>query len=113
MTLQEWIIKYQDEAEEFIKLPGFSIYYEPDNGFFCWRACNGVLEVDHCCTNDAIYMNNKAIEFAKQMLSKTLRTATNRNPATYMRFMKCAPNLSLSGIRPNGKMYWVFERKVI
>jgi len=113
MKIEEWIAKYEKEAEKFELLPGFSIYFESDKGFFCWGTRQGVFEVDHCCTTDAKYMNDKANDMAKEMHCHTLRTATSRKPATYMRFMKCTPNLSLSGIRPNKKMYWVFERKVI
>jgi hypothetical protein len=112
MNLQEWITKYEQEAEEFIKLPGFSIYHEPDKGFFYWNVLNGVFEIDHTCTNDIKWADNKCLEIAKQFKCRILRTAIKCNPAAYMRLTKSTPNIALSGIRPNGNFYWVMERAV-
>ncbi|CQR74169.1 hypothetical protein SpAn4DRAFT_0631 [Sporomusa ovata] len=41
-----------------------------------------------------------------------MRTATARSPAAYMRLFKGRINIALSGIKPNGKMYWYFETDV-
>jgi hypothetical protein len=113
MTLQDWITKYEQEAEEFILLPGFSIYYRPEKGFFCWRIWRDVFEIDHTCTIDIKWADDKISELAKQHNCTILRTATFRDPAAYMRFRKATPNIAMSGLRPNNKFYWVFERKVI
>jgi hypothetical protein len=113
MNLHDWITKYEDEAEEFEMLPGFSIFYRPDKGFFCWRVWRDIFEIDHTCTSDLNWADAKILELAKQHECRILRTATTRNPAAYMRLTKGTPNISLSGIRPNGHFYWVFERKVI
>ena len=113
MKLQQWITKYEQEAEEFNLLPGFSIYFEPDKGFFCWHVFGGILEIDHTCTNDIQFMNNAANKIAKEHHCRILRTATFRNPAAYMRLQKVKLNLPLSGLRPNGKFYWIFEREAI
>jgi hypothetical protein len=113
MTLDDWKTKYEQEAEEFILLPGFSIYYEPDNGFFCWHVWRDVFEVDHTCTNDIMYFFDVANAMAKERGCTIMRTATKRNPAAYMKLTKATPNISLSGIRPNGNFYWIFERAVI
>lgn len=112
MKLEDWITKYEKEAEKFELLLGFSVYYEPDKGFICWRAFKNILEIDHTCTNDIKWADAKCVELAKQHHCNILRTATKRNPSAYMRFTKATPNLSLSGVRPNGFMYWVFERPV-
>jgi hypothetical protein len=53
------------------------------------------------------------MKMAKARGCKILRTATYRNPSAYMRLTKATPNLALSGIRANGKMYWIFEKVVI
>lgn len=112
MTLDEWIKKYEQEAEEFIKLPGFLTYYEPDKGFFCWAVVGDAFEIDHTCTNDGKWAYNTAYAMAKKRRCKILRTATFRDPAAYMRLFKCTPNLAISGIKPNGKFYWIFEKEV-
>lgn len=113
MKLKEWIAKYEQEAEEFILLPGFSIYYEPEKGFFCWRVFGNIFEVDHTCTNDGKWAYNTVNEVAKLFGCKFIRTATKRNPRAYKRLFKGSINFALSGIRPNGEMYWIFEKKVI
>ena len=44
----------------------------------------------------------------------TLKTTmTMRNPAAYVRMSKAHLDLKKSGIRPNGKWYWFFEKEVI
>jgi len=112
MTLTEWITLYESRAEPFIPLPNFLTYFSPDKGFFLWKVTGDAFEIDHTCTSDAHHMNKIANEMAKIRGCRLIRTATFRDPAAYMRFMKCVPNLSLSGIRPNGKFYWVMERLV-
>lgn len=113
MTLQQWIIKYEQEAEEFNLLPGFSIYYEPDKGFFCWHKFKHIFEIDHTCTNDIMWAHNACMKLAKEQNCTLLRTATTRNPAVYMRVTKAKPNLPLSGLRANGEFYWIFDKEVI
>ena len=113
MKLSEWITKYEEKAEKFELLPGFSIYYEPDKGFFCWNVWRDVFEIDHCCTNDIKWADSKCVELAKQHHCKILRTAVKRDPSAYMRMTKATPNITLSGVRPNGEFYWIFERTVI
>lgn len=112
MELYDWVKKYEDKAEKLIILPGFSIYFEPDKGFFYWKVANGVFEVDHTCTNDVHYFFEVANEMAKKRGCKLMRTATFRDPTAYMRLTKATPNFAYSGIRPNGKFYWIFERLV-
>lgn len=112
MTLQQWITKYEQEAEEFNLLPGFSIYYEPDKGFFCWHVFGGILEIDHACTSDHSWLMDKLMQMAKENHCKILRTATKHNPASFMRLFKGRLNLSISGLRSNGLFYWIFEREV-
>jgi hypothetical protein len=113
MTFDEWKAKYEQKAEKLIVIPGFQCYFEPDKGFFYWHQFGDVFEIDHTCTDDFRHMVQVANNMAKERGCKIMRTATFRNPAVYMRFMKATPNLSLSGIRPNGKMYWIFEKVVI
>lgn len=113
MTFEQWVTKYEQKAEKYILLPGFSIYFEPDKGFFCWNVFRDVFEIDHTCTNDIKWAYGKCLEMAKQRNCILLRTATNRSPGSYMRLTKGIPNLSLSGVRANGKMYWIFEGRVI
>lgn len=113
MTLNDWIAKYEQKAEKFVLLPGFSIHFEPDKGFFCWRVWQNVFEIDHTCTDDHAWAYNMVMQMAKERGCRLLRTATFRNPAAYMRLFKGTPNLALSGLRPNGKFYWIFEKEVI
>lgn len=113
MTLQEWKSKYEKEAEEFILLPGFTIYYEPDKGFFCWKKTGDYFEIDHTCTNNIRYIFNVMNDIAKNIGCKIIITSTKHDPAAFMRLLKCTPNIELSGIRPNGHMYWVMERRVV
>lgn len=113
MNLKKWIDKYEKEAEEFNLLPGFSIYFKPGKGFFCWKLFGSIIEIDHTCTNDIKDIDNTIVQIAKENDCKIIRTSTARNPAAYMRLTKATPNIALSGIRPNGKFYWIFERKVI
>lgn len=112
MTLEQWITKYEKKAEKYDLLLGFSIYFEPDKGFFQWHVWNDVFEVNHSCTNDAQYMLKVANDMAKKRGCKIIRTAVKRNPASYMRLMKCTPNIPLSRVRPNGIFYWVFDKEV-
>ena len=113
MTLQQWITKYEQKSEKFILLPGFTIFYNPERGFFCWRVFENVFEIDHTCTNDIYYCYQTANDLAKKHHCQLIRTQTFRDPASYMRLTKSKINLSLSGIRPNEKMYWVFEKEVL
>ncbi|WP_094603466.1 hypothetical protein SPSIL_015240 [Sporomusa silvacetica DSM 10669] len=112
MTLQQWITKYEKEAEKFILLPGFVIYYEPEHGFFCWKVTGNSFEIDHTCTDNIHWAHNKCMKMAKERGCKLLRTATTHDPAAYMRLTKGTPNIALSSVKPNGKMYWIFEQKV-
>jgi hypothetical protein len=102
MTLQQWITKYEQEAEEFDLLPGFSVYYEPDKGFFCWHKFNHIM-----------WAHNSCMKLAKEQGCTILRTATKRPPAVYMRKTKAKLNLPLSGLRVNGEFYWIFDKEVI
>lgn len=113
MKLSDWVAKYEKKAEKLITLPGFQCYYETDKGFFYWKVFGDVFEIDHTCTNDVMYFIKVANDMAKKRGCKLMRTATFRDPAAYMRLTKNKPNISLSGIRPNGKFYWIFERDVI
>lgn len=112
MQLSDWIKKYEAKAEKLIPLPGFAIYFEPEKGFFYWAVKDGVFEIDHTCTDDIMWAYKTAYSMAKKRLCKLLRTSTFRDPAAYMRLTKGTPNLALSGIRPNGKFYWVFQKEV-
>jgi hypothetical protein len=113
ITLAQWIKKYEEKAEEYKLLPGFTVYYDPDKGFFCWRAWQDVFEVDHSCTNDYRYFNEVANNIAKMYRCNIMRTATYRDPVAYWRLQRGSGiNFALSGIRPNGKFYWVFEKEV-
>lgn len=113
MTLQQWITKYEQEAEKFTLLPGFVIYFEPNKGFFCYRSWQGVFEIDHTCTTNGKWAYNKCMELAKERGCKWLITATERDPAAYMRLFKVTPVLEYSGIRSNGNFYWVFKKEVV
>jgi len=113
LTLQQWITKYEQKAEKFTLLSGFVIYFEPEHGFFCWKVTGNAFEIDHTCTNNIHWVHNKCMEMARWHGCKLLRTATMHNPAAYMRLIKVTPNIVLSGIRPNGKFYWIFEKGVI
>ena len=112
MTLPEYIHRYEARAERFSLLPTFQIHFESEQGFFCWAKFGPVFEVDHVCTNNARYFYDVANEMAKVRGCVTLRTQTFHNPASFMRLLKCTPNLTLSGVRPNGRMYWTMEKKV-
>ncbi len=113
MTREEWIKKYEAKAEKFNLLPGFSIYFEPDKGFFCWHVWRDVLEVDHTCTNDIMYMVGVANNIAKMYKCNLMRTCTCRDPVAYAKLNKGSQiNLPLSCVKANGKMYWTFEREV-
>lgn len=116
-TLRQWIAKYEAKAEKLIILPGFSIYFEPEKGFFYWKVTydtthGKIFEVDHTCTNDGKWAYNKAYEMAKEHGCKWIVTATSRDPAAYMRMYKCQPVLTHSGIRQNGVFYWVFKKLI-
>jgi len=113
MELNKWIEKYERKAEEFIVLPGFSLYFEPDKGFFLYAKIGNVFEVDATCTNDIHCFFDIANRMAKERGCTFMRTQTLHDPAAYMRLTKADINIALSGIRSNGKMYWVFERRVI
>ncbi len=113
MTLIEWIKKYEKEAEPFKLLDGFKIYFEPSKGFFCWRIKNNIFEIDHTCTNDIRYFDMLTSKLAQKNKCALCRTMSMRNPASYVRITKTHLNLKLSGIRPNGYWYWVFEKEVI
>jgi hypothetical protein len=110
--MEEWIKKYESKAEKYIHLPGYQVYFEPDKGFFLYAQFGPVFEVDHVCTNDVKHMYKTANDMAKARGCTLLRTQTFHSPAPFMRLLKCTPNLTLSGIRPNGRMYWCMEKKV-
>ncbi|WP_110953040.1 hypothetical protein [Anaerosinus massiliensis] len=113
MTLDDWIKRYEKKAEKFSLIPGFSIYYEPDKGFFCYKITGNVFEVDHTCTNDVKHLVTVAQYKAKKHNCKVIVTQTLHDPAVFMRLLKWNIRIDLSGIRDNGKMYWVFEKEVI
>lgn len=113
MTLDEWITKYEDKAEKYIRLPGFHLYFEPDKGFFLWRVIGDVFEVEDCCTNDFRYFTEVSNSIAKGYGCRTMRTCNTRNPVAFWRMYGYPSiNWSLSGIRPNGKFYMVYEMEV-
>jgi hypothetical protein len=112
MTLDEWKVKYEQKAEPLIPLPGFSLYFEPDKGFFYWHKFGDVFEIDHTCTDDVMWAHNKCMDMAVATCCKILRTATYRNWVAYKRLTKATVNWSLSGFRPNGKFYYIFEKQV-
>jgi hypothetical protein len=112
VDLAAWRKKYEEKAEKLIILPGFQLYYKPDKGFFYWAKTGHALEIDHTCTNDFKWAEQKAAELAREHNCSILRTSTHRDPAAYTRLTKAKINLSLSGIRPNGKFYWVFEKSI-
>lgn len=114
MDLDSWIAKYEQEAEGFTLLPGFSIYFEPDKGFFCWHKFKQIFEIDHTCTNDIAWAHDTCMKLAKENGCTLLRTAVaRRSPAAYMRVTKAKLNLPLSGLRANGDFYWLFDKEVI
>jgi hypothetical protein len=108
-TLEDWVKKYEKKAEPFELKQGFSLYFNKRRGFFCYRAVGGVFEIDHTCTNNVKEIFQIANIMAKERSCNMVRTATYRDPAAYLRLLKGKINLSLSGLRPNGKFYWVFE----
>ena len=112
MTLPEWITRYTARAEPFLPPAGYLTYYEPTQGFFLWRVFGNVFDIDAVCTNDWKKMYEVMNEMAKVRGCKILRTVTFHKPASFMRMLKTTPNLSLSGIRSNGKMYWCMEKLV-
>lgn len=113
MTLQQWINKYERKAESYVVIPGFSLYFEPNKGFFLYAKIGDAFEIDATCTNDIHHFADVANKMAKQRGCRFIRTQTFHDPAAYMRLTKADINISLSGVRSNGRMYWVFEKKVI
>ncbi|WP_196592416.1 hypothetical protein [Pectinatus frisingensis] len=109
MQLRDWIKKYAKEAEPFNLADGFKIHFEQDKGFICYRVKDDIFEIDHTCTTDIRYFRDMSFRLTKELGCHTLRVMTMRNPASYVRVTKTHLNLKLSGIRPNGKWYWVFE----
>jgi hypothetical protein len=54
----------------------------------------------------------RAAMAAREMNCIKLRTQTLHDPAAYMRLTGAKPRIDLSGVRNNGKFYWVFEKEV-
>lgn len=111
-TLNDWVKKYEAKAEKLDILPGFSLDYVPGKGFMCWKVIGRVFEIGHTCTNDVKFFENRAIEAAKEMGCVKIRTQTFRDPVAYRRLTGAIIRWDLSGVRPNGKMYWVFDKEV-
>jgi hypothetical protein len=112
-SLQDWIRIYNKKAEPFKLEPGFLIDFLPDKGFMCWRVVGPIYEIDHLCTNDVKFFIGRMTAQAKELGCVKLRTQTLHDPAAFMRMTKAMPRFDLSGIRSNGKMYWVFEMEVV
>jgi hypothetical protein len=112
MELNEWIKKYEKKAERFSIPDGFLLHYEPDKGFFLYKKLDKAFIIDACSTNNIHWAQQKANDMAKERGCTFLSTQTHRDPAAYMRLTKAEINLSLSGVRKNGLMYWVFEKAV-
>lgn len=113
MELKDWIIKYEKKTEKFSIPQGFVLYFEPDKGFFLYAKIGESFEIDATCTNDIHYFAAVANRMAKQRSCQFVRTQTFHDPAAYMRLTKADINISLSGVRSNNRMYWVFEKKVV
>ena len=113
MTLEDWIKKYEAKTEPFFIPEGFSCWFEPDKGFFLWKKTGEAFEVDACCTNDIKFLLKRMNAMARRINCKILITQTLHNPKAFARLMKAQVNLSLSGIRDNGRMYWVFMKGVV
>ena len=113
MELDQWIKKYEAKTEPFFIPDGFSLWFEPDKGFFLWRKIDKAFCIDAFCTNDIRYLQQKANDIGKFMGCTFLSTQTLHNPAAFRRLTKADLNLALSGVRSNGRMYWVFEKTIV
>lgn len=113
MELKEWIKKYECEAEPLKVLNGYKLHFEPDKGFFYWKMIDKTFIIDHTCTNDIRYFDRLTSQMAKDNGCTLKTTMTTRSARAYVRVTKSHLNLKKSGIRPNGKWYWFFEKEVI
>lgn len=116
MTFNEWKEKYEARCEEYVLLPGFECYFEPERGFMCWgieqHGEDKYFIIDHTCTNDMDAYHKIAHDLAVKHGCKYMTTQTIRSPKAYVRKSGGAHlDLKLSGFRPNGKWYWVFVKE--
>lgn len=108
-----WIKKYESKTEPFSIPNGFSTFFNPDKGFFLYKAVGLILHIDATSTNDIKYMLREMNRIAKENGCKVYAAQTMRNPVAFMKLTGSNPCFDLAGTRANGKFYWVFARKVI
>lgn len=116
MTIDEWIERYEAQAEECCVLDGFYLEYNPIKGFMVWgveqHGDDKYLVIDHTCTDDFAYWHRFVHDMAVSHGCKYMTTQTIRSPKAYVRKSGGAHlDLKLSGFRPNGKWYWVFTKE--
>lgn len=112
MTFQEWASYYERRAEPLEKPPGYSLLFEPENGFMYYRIEGDAVLVDHTATHDMDYWHERARKIARANGKRYVVTQTIRCPKAYARKSKAHLDLLRSGVRANGRFYWVFVEEV-
>ena len=111
-TFQEWASYYERRAEPLEVPPGFSLLFEPENGFMYYRIEGDAVLVDHTATHDMDYWHERARKIARANGCHYVVTQTLRCPKAYARKSKAHLDLPRSGVRANGRFYWVFVEEV-
>lgn len=112
MTLAEWIKRYEDKAEPFVMEPGFSLFFDSEHGFLCWKVEGDTLHIDHTSTDDWAWMRGKVVGIAREHGCRRLMTFVFRNPRAYARLTGAHLLPGESRILANGKFYWAFEELI-
>ena len=67
-TFDEWKSWYEARAEPAGPIDGASLYFEPEHGFFYYKASpGGVLYIDHFATDDYQYLFRKVREMTRRL----------------------------------------------
>jgi hypothetical protein len=112
MTLAEWVEKYEAKAEVFEFPAEGEMYFNPEEGFLCYRVVDNALYLDHCSVRSAEWLNEKAKEIGRAHGCKYLVTYTLRSPVAFAKLFHAHLLPDESKTLANGKWYWAFEELI-
>ena len=108
----EWVRRYESRTEPYGLEPGFTLYFEPDNGFLTYAVLGDCLVLDHTCCERMDWAHAIAKRLATENRCHFIVTQTMRNPAAFCRHSHGHLDIEKSGYRKNGIWYWVFEERI-
>lgn len=112
-TLQEWEKKYAAKTGETAVLAqDYQLAFDEEHGFVMWKNNGKYFDIDHVSTDNLEGWLIKLAPLASSLDCATFRALTRRNPAAFMRLLKCKVNPALSMTRRNGNFYWAIEKNV-